>query len=898
MIQGLRSYLFGTLRGRLIVGVALVHAVMMSVFITDLTLRQRRTVLDHQRETAQVMSHLLAISAAEWIAADDVSGLQELVEAQRRNPELLFAVLVDANGRVLAATDRERLGQYMVDLPDTAGQTVLSTTPGLVDVATSSMIGTHLVGWARVGVGQKAAARDLASIMKDGIAYTVSAILIGSLIAWFMGRRFTRRLYAIQTTINEIRIGNRLARAPADGTDEASMMAREFNSMLDAAAEQDDQLRLSNERLQVELSERRRAELRLVQLATIVESSDDAIISTDCDGLITSWNRGAERIYGYRESEVLGRPETMLAPPGLAGEMAALLERTKRDEHLPPLETVRRRKDGVEIHVSLALAPIRDAEGRVIGASAIGRDITARKATEEERNRLATAIEQAAETIVITDTSGTIQYVNPAFERVTGYTRREAIGQNPRLVKSDRQDPEYIRAMWATLVRGEVWTGHFTNRTKDGRLYEEEAVISPIRSADGVITNFVAVNRDVTRELQLEEQFRQSQKMEAIGRLAGGVAHDFNNMLELIIGYADLGLDDVAETDPLHEFLVQIRQAGERSANLTRQLLAFARKQAATPRVLDLNRTIEGMLTMLRHLIGEDIEMDWRPDPGIWPVRIDPSQMDQILANHCVNARDAIAGVGRVTIETGMATYSNEHCSLHPDCAPGRFVVLTVADNGSGMDEATVAKIFEPFFTTKEAGRGTGLGLATVYGIVSQNGGFIQVSSEPGRGTTFRIHLPGHESRVLPEAADRVPAPAGGGRETILVVEDEPAILGMMGHMLDLLGYRALLAATPGEAIRLAAEHPGQVALLVTDVVLPEMNGRELAAELASRWPGLRTLFMSGYTGNVLASHGVMQEGVQLLQKPFSKQDLAHKVRSLLDLPPGPPPGTITPLRG
>jgi PAS domain S-box-containing protein len=629
-----------------------------------------------------------------------------------------------------------------------------------------------------------------------------------------------------------------------------------------------------------------------------VESSDDAIISTDRDGHIISWNRGAERIYGYRESEVLGRSESMLAPPDLAGEMTAILERIKRGEHVTPIEAVRQRKDGARIHLSLALAPINDSQGHVLGASAIGRDITARKAAEEERNRLATAIEQAAETIVITDTSGTIEYVNPAFERVTGYSRDEAIGQNPRIVKSDKQDPEYVRALWATLTRGEVWSGHFTNRTKDGRLYEEEAVISPIRNADGVITNFVAVNRDVTRELQLEAQFRQSQKMEAIGRLAGGVAHDFNNMLEVVLGYADLALEEVDKAQPIHDFLVQIRQAGERSASMTRQLLAFARKQTVAPRVLDLNQTVEGMLKMLRQLIGEDIEIAWKPHPDVWPVSLDPSQIDQILANLCVNARDAITGVGRVTIETGMAAFSEEFCSLHAGHAPGRFVMLAFGDSGCGMDEVTSARIFEPFFTTKETGKGTGLGLATVYGIVSQNGGFIQVVSEPGQGTTFRIYLPRHESRAAAVVLDENQVPTGGGCETVLLVEDEPAILAMMRRMLDVLGYRVLAAGTPSHAIRLAAEHPGQIALLITDVVMPGMNGVDLAAELTSRWPELRTLYISGYTGNVLAGHGVLEECVHLLPKPFSKQDLADKVRFVLDLPGKTHPGTSPHLQG
>jgi len=389
--------------------------------------------------------------------------------------------------------------------------------------------------------------------------------------------------------------------------------------------------------------------------------------------------------------------------------------------------------------------------------------------------------------------------------------------------------------------------------------------------------------QDITDRVRLEAQLLQAQKMESVGRLAGGVAHDYNNMLSVIIGYAEMALDKVPAGTPLHEDLREILNAGKRSAEITRQLLAFARKQTVNPRVLDLNATVEGMLKMLRRLLGEDLDLTWQPAAGLWPVKIDPTQVDQILANLCVNARDAIKGVGKVTLETGNVTFDENYCADHAGFTPGDFVLLAVSDNGRGMDSETLDMIFEPFFTTKEPGRGTGLGLATVYGIVKQNNGFINAYSEPGAGTTFKIYLPRHADGIAERKKDRAPAPGMGRGETILLVEDEPTILQMSRTMLERLGYRVLAANTAAAAMALAEENAGSIDLLITDVVMPEMNGRELAGRLEAFCPNLRVLFMSGYTANVIARHGVLDKGLFFIQKPFSREQLAANVRLVLD---------------
>ena len=423
---------------------------------------------------------------------------------------------------------------------------------------------------------------------------------------------------------------------------------------------------------------------------------------------------------------------------------------------------------------------------------------------------------------------------------------------------------------------------------------------SGITGADGRVERIVVLTTDITRQKRAEEerenlwgQLTQAQKMESVGRLAGGVAHDFNNMLGAILGHAELALSQVEPGNPLASDLEEIRQAARRSADLTRQLLAFARKQTIAPRVLNLNETVSGVTRMLRRIIGEGIDLLWRPGEDIRPIRMDPSQIDQILTNLCINARDAVGDSGTITIETGAASFDDHHCLAHPGFLPGDFAMISVSDDGCGMDREMMSHLFEPFFTTKETGKGTGLGLATVFGIVQQNNGFIDVWSEPGRGAAFRVYLPCNESPVEPESAslqERVPAT---GHETILLVEDEPAILNVTRVILERRGYRVITAPGPDEAVGLARANPGEISLLITDVVMPGMNGWDLAGYLKTVQPGMKCLFMSGYTANVIAHQGVLDEGVNFICKPFVGNELARMVRETLDSrkPSGPVSG-------
>ena len=531
----------------------------------------------------------------------------------------------------------------------------------------------------------------------------------------------------------------------------------------------------------------------------------------------------------------------------------------------------------------LNVVPILDADGNCELTVEWVRDITERKFAEAEHERLNKAIEQSNEVIVITDVEGRIQYVNPAFKTISGYDPDEVKGCNPRILKSGKQSRAFYCELWKIISSGKTWKGKIVNKRKDGSLYTEEATISPVFNADGEIVNYVAVKRDVSEQLRLEAQLLQSQKMESVGRLAGGVAHDFNNMLSVIIGHADMMLDEMEPDQQFYNDLMEIKKAGVRSADLTRQLLAFARRQTVTPKVIDLDKTVSGMLNMLKRLIGEHIEMSWVPGWEVWPVKIDPSQVDQILVNLCVNARDAITGVGRVTIETGNTVLDEEYCRAHAGFVPGEYVKLSVSDNGIGMDSETVSHLFEPFYSTKELGKGTGLGLSTVYGAVKQNNGFINVYSEPEKGTTFIIYLPRHKAKATSPSGKSQDKPVERGHETVLLVEDETVILRMATMMLERQGYSVLGAPTPGEALRLAKEHAVDIDLLITDIVMPEMNGRDLAKNILSLYPDIKCLFMSAYTENVIAQQGLLDGNVNFLHKPFSKDELCAKVRDVLD---------------
>jgi two-component system, cell cycle sensor histidine kinase and response regulator CckA len=511
----------------------------------------------------------------------------------------------------------------------------------------------------------------------------------------------------------------------------------------------------------------------------------------------------------------------------------------------------------------------------------------AEKALAESEAMMRSILDAVDEGFIIIDRGYRILSANRTFCSMVNLPVDRVIGRSCFEVTHGAQQPccelGEDCAVGRTFETGAVNFSLHVHKEISGTEHHVELKSYPVLDASGAVVSAIETFNDVTEKRKLEEQLAQSQKMESVARLAGGVAHDFNNMLGVIIGHTEMAQGQVNPSQPLFSSLQEIRKAAERSANLTRQLLAFARKQTVTPRVLDLNETVAGMLKMLRPLIGEQIDLVWLPGQAVWPVKMDPSQIDQILANLCVNARDAIAGVGRITIETGVATFDAGDGANLPEIVPGEYVSLTVSDDGCGMDHQTLDKIFEPFFTTKEVGRGTGLGLSTVYGIVKQNNGFINVHSEPGRGATFRLYLSRYATDTAPAQRQDHAAPAPGGHETILLVEDEPSILDMAKLMLDTFGYRVLCASTPGEAIRLANAHEGEIHLLIVDVIMPEMNGRDLARHVVSLHPQMLCLFMSGYSGDVISHQGMLDEGVNFIQKPFSMQDLAAKVREVLD---------------
>ncbi len=478
---------------------------------------------------------------------------------------------------------------------------------------------------------------------------------------------------------------------------------------------------------------------------------------------------------------------------------------------------------------------------------------------------------------------------NPAARTIFGFSREEAIGRHLSFIVP-APIRRHMEGVWAETIAHQGGV-HSTNEnvTEDGRTITCEWVNTSLIGPDGRPIGVASMAQDVTERRRAEAekaalvaQLHQAQKMESVGRLAGGVAHDFNNMLGVILGYSDLALAQVDPALPIHADLQEIRKAAVRSADLTRQLLAFARRQTVTPKVLDLNDSVGGMLTMLHRLIGEEIEVTWQPAASLWAVNVDPSQIDQVLTNLCVNSRDAISGVGKVTIKTENITLDEHYCAANGGAVPGDYARLTVSDTGCGMVQNTLSHLFEPFFTTKAIGKGTGLGLATVYGIVKQNGGYIDVSSKPNLGATFNVYLPRFVGKEPPAPSVDAPRPAALGGETILLVEDELSILRVTQRILEQLGYTVLAASTPGEASGLAREYAGEIDLLVTDVVMPEMNGRVLAKNLLSLYPHLKRLFMSGYAADVIAHRGVLEDGVNFIEKPFSAEGLAAKVRDIL----------------
>jgi len=552
-----------------------------------------------------------------------------------------------------------------------------------------------------------------------------------------------------------------------------------------------------------------------------------------------------------------------------------------RDGEVHTVEKSGRSERGVQ-YIEITASPLKDESGSIVAGIEVVRDITVRRRMEEDRNRLAMAVEQSAEAIVITDRGGTILYVNPAFETITGYSVEEAVGKNPRILHSGRHDESFYRKMWATLARGEVWTGHFINRRKDSSLYEEDATISPVRNSLGDIVSFVAVKKDVTRMVSLEKQVRMAQKMESVGTLAGGIAHDFNNSLTGIIGFGEMVKLRIANDPKALSDLAEVFRCAERASVLTRQLLTFARRQVIDPVNLDLNDVVTSLVKLLRKVTREDIDIKTFLPDGLPTIRADQGQVEQVLMNLSLNARDAMPGGGQLVVETEEAWLGEEYAKQYPYMKAGRYAVLSVSDTGIGMDEGTRERIFEPFFTTKGPDKGTGLGLAVVYGIMKQHNGFVHVYSEPGKGTTFRTYFPAVDAPADAKAI----ASQGiirGGNETILLAEDDESVRHLTERTLSSYGYKVLSACDGEEAVGMLRRHGEEIAMVVLDVVMPKMGGKQAYDEMIETFPGMKVLFLSGYSANAIHDSFVLHPGIPFLQKPFGPDALARKVREILD---------------
>ncbi len=541
-------------------------------------------------------------------------------------------------------------------------------------------------------------------------------------------------------------------------------------------------------------------------------------------------------------------------------------------------------KDNHNYHVTSM--PIFKKNGSV-SKMTIYRDITDKKLAEDERRRLAAVVEQTSESVIIANGRGEIQYVNSAFEQISGFTKKEIIGKNFRIFKSDKHDDSFYKNMYDIISGGNTWSGRITNRMKDGKLVEFDTRISPIRDGSGAIVNYVSVNHNVTQQVALESQLRQAIKMQAVGTLAGGVAHDFNNLLTTILGYAGFAKNRLKKDSDLYDEIEEIRKAGEKAAALTRQLLAFSRKQIIQPKVLLINKIVGEMQKMLKRLIREDVEIKTVLDPELFPVKLDPGQFEQVIMNLVVNARDAMPTGGHLTIETANMELDIDYFrDRGVEEKPGDYVMVAVTDTGAGMNEQIQSRIFEPFFTTKERGHGTGLGLSTVYGIVKQNDGHIWVYSEPGKGTTFKVYFPRVDAGLFHDSKEYFDEKMNKGYETILLVEDNASLLKMTKKMLTNYGYQVLTAKNGEEALEISGMHEGPIHLVLTDVVMPIMGGVNLVEQIRIKRPEIKVIYMSGYTDNSIAHYGILDKDLEFLQKPFTSKDLGRKIKKVLKQKP------------
>jgi two-component system, cell cycle sensor histidine kinase and response regulator CckA len=674
---------------------------------------------------------------------------------------------------------------------------------------------------------------------------------------------------------------------------------RKMEELESMVAERTTALAKTNEALQIENTERKKTEEILREseekFSGAFQYASIGVALVSPDGHWLKVNQALCALVGYSEAELLTRTfQEITHPDDLEADLEYMRQLLAGEIRSYQMEKRYVHARGHLVTILLNVSLVRDGQGQPCYFISQIQDITERKKTEESLRLLNSAVEQSKESILITDAQldlpgPKIIFANPAFTQMTGYPAAEAIGKTPRILQGPLTDKTVLSRLRQNLERGEAFTGEAINYRKDGKEFNLEWQIAPLRNAAGKITHYVAIQHDITGRKRLEAQLFQSQKLETVGKLAGGFAHEFNSILTAIIGQSELLLGDLPAGSPLTKNATEISKAAGRAAKLTRQLLAYGRKQFLQPTALDLNRIIASMEGMFQHLMSGNVDVRIVSAADLHAMKADAGQMEQVIMNMVINARDAMPNGGKLMLETANITFDEQSVGRYPELKPGDYVMLAISDSGTGMSEEVKARVFEPFFSTKSVGQGTGLGLSTCYGIIKQSGGHISVYSEQGRGTTFKIYLPQVEVSAQ-ISAPRLDSPdLPGGTETILLVEDDPALREMAATLLRRLGYTVLTAGNGVEALSVQHERStGHVDLLFTDVVMPYMSGKELADRVRALYPDTKILFTSAYTENAIVHQGVLDKGVALLQKPFTPSALAHKLREVLDQPVAP----------
>ena len=851
-----------TLRARL-VGLIAALIGMISLFIflyfpAQLKREAERSLL----AKAQTIGRMTAFSVSAALVFRDAAGIREALAGALQNPDLSFIVVTDSSRAIVGGYNQTAAEGAAVVAASAAGGAIVRDSLALASVPIEA--NGRVIGRLEVGLSLRP--------MLDDVGRTRAAIALVTLLVFLSGVSavvgisivLTRPLAAIGAAVEAIAGGDASQRAPTSGVEEFAHLARAFNRMLDSLASSETRFR------------------------SLIEHSSDLVNIVGVDGRITYSSPSASRLLGYDPGELVGQVAFDYVHPEDVPRIQAAFRRALLLDSASVLETFRfRHREGSWLALESVVTNMM-AVPSVAGMVVNSRDVTDRSRAEEALRHSEAEyrglVEHSPLGIYRATPEGRFLTVNPALIKMLGYERAEELA-NIDISQDVYALPEDRSKLLAQFgQRDEAWMETQWKR-KDGRLVTVRLISRVVRGPAGHMDYFEGLVEDVTEQRSLESQYRQAQKMDSIGRLAGGVAHDFNNILTAIVGYSDLLLEELSPDDPKRPEVVEIKAAGMRAAALTRQLLAFSRKQVIETRVLDLNEIVQTLDNMLRRLIGEDVTLELSLAPALGAVRADPGQIEQVILNFAVNARDAMPKGGRLTIETANVELDEAYAREHAGASPGQYALLAVSDTGTGMDAETSSHIFEPFFTTKELGQGTGLGLATVYGIVKQSGGYVGVYSEPGRGATFKVYLP----RVAELAEAKSPVAStkleAGGSETVLIAEDDQSVREIVATVLAQQGYRVLQAPEGRTALEMARAQPGEIHLLVTDLVMPGMTGRELAEALIAARPGVRVLYMSGYTDDAVVRHGVLTAGVPFLQKPFTARALASKVREVLNRP-------------